>query len=162
MEDHGTVFETRFKLMRERIEAMTEIWTKSKAECHGDMVDFPEMMTWPKPVQKALSADPGRRRLPAGPHAVPSGMATAGARSAAPDRACSTWWRNTDRGRAMPGAIPQSVPVTLFNPAEDESELARYRDMGVARVVPMLLSEERDKILPVLDRWVELIRRTAY
>ena len=31
MEDHGTVFETRFKLMRERIEAMKEIWTKSKA-----------------------------------------------------------------------------------------------------------------------------------
>src|SRR6266704_4647217 len=48
MEDHGTVFETRFKLMRERIEAMKEIWTKSKAEYHGDMVDFPEMMTWPK------------------------------------------------------------------------------------------------------------------
>jgi hypothetical protein len=52
MEDHGTVFETRVKLMRERIEAMKEIWTKSKAECHGDVVDFPEMMTWPKPVQK--------------------------------------------------------------------------------------------------------------
>ena len=52
MEDHGTVFETRFKLMRERIEAMKEIWTKSKAQYHGDMVDFPEMMTWPKPVQK--------------------------------------------------------------------------------------------------------------
>jgi hypothetical protein len=39
------------------------------------------------------------------------------------------------------------VPVTLFNPAEDEGELARYRDMGVARVVVMLLSEEREKIL---------------
>src|SRR6058998_1293619 len=52
MEDHGTVYETRFKLMRERIEAMKEIWTKSKAQYHGDMVDFPEMMTSPKPVQK--------------------------------------------------------------------------------------------------------------
>ena len=38
--------------MRERIEAMKEIWTKSKTEYHDDMVDFPEMMTWPKPVQK--------------------------------------------------------------------------------------------------------------
>src|SRR5215471_17158932 len=47
MENHGTVFETRFKLMRERIEAMKEIWTKSTAEYHGDMVDFQEMMTWP-------------------------------------------------------------------------------------------------------------------
>jgi alkanesulfonate monooxygenase SsuD/methylene tetrahydromethanopterin reductase-like flavin-dependent oxidoreductase (luciferase family) len=48
----GTVFESRFKAMRERTEAMREIWTKSKAAYHGDMVDFPELMTWPKPVQK--------------------------------------------------------------------------------------------------------------
>jgi probable F420-dependent oxidoreductase len=52
MADHGTGFRTRFKLMRERIEAMKEIWTKEKAEYHGEMVDFPEMMAWPKPVQK--------------------------------------------------------------------------------------------------------------
>jgi hypothetical protein len=60
------------------------------------------------------------------------------------------------------GRDPQSVPVTLFNPAEDAGELARYRDIGIARVVPMLLSEPRDKILPVLDRWADLIRRTAH
>ena len=52
MEDHGTVFATRAKLVRERIEAMKAIWTKSKAEYHGELVNFPEMMTWPKPVQK--------------------------------------------------------------------------------------------------------------
>src|SRR5262245_54713523 len=52
MENHGTEYKTRFKLMRERIEAMKEIWTKSKAQYHGDMVNFDEMMTWPKPVQK--------------------------------------------------------------------------------------------------------------
>ena len=61
-----------------------------------------------------------------------------------------------DAGRNL-----ETLSVTLFNPAEDEGELARYRDMGVARVVVMLLSEERDKILPVLDRWATLIRRTA-
>src|SRR6516165_631913 len=52
MEDHGTVFKTRFKRMREQIEAMTEIWTSERAEYHGEIVDFPPMMTWPKPVQK--------------------------------------------------------------------------------------------------------------
>ena len=52
MEDHGTVFATRAKLVRERIEAMKEIWTKPKAEYHGELVNFPEMMAWPKPVQK--------------------------------------------------------------------------------------------------------------
>ncbi len=52
MADHGTEFKTRFKLMRERIEAMKAIWTETKPEYHGDMVDFPPMMTWPKPVQQ--------------------------------------------------------------------------------------------------------------
>ena len=52
MEDHGTDFATRAKLVRERIEAMKLIWTKSKAEYHGEFVNFPEMMAWPKPVQK--------------------------------------------------------------------------------------------------------------
>src|SRR3979490_2521321 len=39
MEDHGTAFKTRFKLMRERVAAMKEIWTKSEAEYHGEFVD---------------------------------------------------------------------------------------------------------------------------
>src|SRR6202047_2299923 len=52
MEDHGTVYATRFKRMREQVEAMREIWTKSKPEYHGEIVDFPPMMAWPKPVQK--------------------------------------------------------------------------------------------------------------
>ena len=59
------------------------------------------------------------------------------------------------------GRDPQSLPITLFGPAEDADQLARYRDNGVARVVVMLLSEPTDKILPILDRWAQLIRRTA-
>src|SRR5258708_10162255 len=54
MEDHGTVFATRFKQMREQVEAMREIWTKSKPEYHGELVDFPPMMAWPKPAQTPL------------------------------------------------------------------------------------------------------------
>ncbi|HZD26323.1 MAG TPA: LLM class F420-dependent oxidoreductase, partial [Alphaproteobacteria bacterium] len=52
MADHGTEFSQRFKVMRERIEAMKRIWTESKPEYHGEFVDFEPMMTWPKPVQK--------------------------------------------------------------------------------------------------------------
>src|SRR5579872_3875189 len=54
MEDHGTVYATRFKKMREQIEAMKKIWADTKPEYHGDIVDFPPMMTWPKPVQTPL------------------------------------------------------------------------------------------------------------
>src|ERR1700720_4956439 len=52
MEDHGTAYETRTLKMREQIEAMKEIWAKSKPEYHGEIVNSPPMMTWPKPVQK--------------------------------------------------------------------------------------------------------------
>src|SRR5213082_3497755 len=78
MEDHGTVYATRFKKMREQIEAMREIWTKSKPEYHGETVDFPPMMTWPKPVQNPLpvsSAAPFRTA-----RAAPCAMAMAGSR----------------------------------------------------------------------------------
>ena len=52
VESHGTVFKTRFKKMREQIEAMTEIWTKSEPEYEGEIVNVPKMRTWPKPAQK--------------------------------------------------------------------------------------------------------------
>src|SRR5438128_4773756 len=35
IEGHGTAFKTRFKLMRERIDAMEAIWTEAKAEIYG-------------------------------------------------------------------------------------------------------------------------------
>ena len=38
--------------MRESVEAMKDIWTKSKPEYHGEFVNFGPMMAWPKPVQK--------------------------------------------------------------------------------------------------------------
>ena len=52
MADHGTAFATRFKLMRERTEAMKEIWARSKPKYAGELVKFDEMMQWPKPVQR--------------------------------------------------------------------------------------------------------------
>src|SRR5712691_3343657 len=52
MEDHGTVYATRMRKMREQIEAMKAIWTEDTAEYHGEIVDFPPMIARPKPVQK--------------------------------------------------------------------------------------------------------------
>src|SRR5919109_5514638 len=46
IESHGTEFKTRFKKMREQIEAMKEIWTKSEPEYHGEIVEVPKMRTW--------------------------------------------------------------------------------------------------------------------
>ena len=64
---------TRWKLLRERVVAMKEIWTKDEAEYHGEFVNFDPIWSWPKPVQKPhppillggarRRARPARRRV---------------------------------------------------------------------------------------------------
>ena len=52
MRNHGTDPERRFGIMRERIEAMKEIWTSDEASYHGRYVDFDPIWSWPKPAQE--------------------------------------------------------------------------------------------------------------
>jgi probable F420-dependent oxidoreductase len=52
MENHGTDPDTRFRRMRESVEAMKAIWTQDEAEYHGRMINFDPIWCWPKPVQK--------------------------------------------------------------------------------------------------------------
>jgi probable F420-dependent oxidoreductase len=160
MADHGTEFKTRFKLMRERIEAMKEIWTKSKPEYHGDMVDFPPMMTWPKPVQKphppviigGAFPHAARRALRYGDGWIPNA-----ARAQYTD--VTDFLPQFRQMAAEAGRDLAEVPVTVWGVGEDLDRLKRYQDQGVARVVVSLPPEPADKTLPALDRWADLIRR---
>jgi len=158
MEDHGTVYATRFKLMREQVEAMKAIWTQNKPEYHGELVDFPAMMTWPKPVQKPH------------PPVIVGGAFPHAARRAV--RYGNGWIPIAGRGGNLEDWLPgykqmlteagrslAEVPITMFGVPQDEDTLKRYRDMGVARCVVACPPEPADKILPLLDRWVDTIRR---
>jgi hypothetical protein len=49
---HGVAPEDRFKVMRERVEAMQAIWTRKVATYHGEFVHFDAITSWPKPVQR--------------------------------------------------------------------------------------------------------------
>jgi probable F420-dependent oxidoreductase len=160
MADHGTEFKTRFKLMRERIEAMKQIWTRPKAEYHGDMVDFPEMMAWPKPVQQphppvlvgGAFPHAARRALRYGDGWIPHAS-----RPQYPD--VTGFLPQFRRMAVEAGRSLGSVPVTVFGVPEDLDRLKLYRDRGIARALVSLPSAEADEIFPVLDRWAELIRR---
>jgi probable F420-dependent oxidoreductase len=158
MADHGTEFKTRFKLMRERIEAMQEIWTKTKPEYHGEMVDFAPMMSWPKPVQKPH------------PPVIVGGMFPHAARRAI--RYGDGWIPHSRRPQyedvtdflpqfrqmaAEAGRDLASVPVTVWGVAPDYDRLRRYEDQGVARGVVQLAADKADTILPIVDRWAGLI-----
>src|SRR6516165_4824452 len=160
MEDHGTVFTTRFKRMREQIEAMTEIWTKDKPEYHGEIVDFPPMMTWPKPVQKPHPPIIGggafqyaaRRAIRYGDGLIPQ---ASDAGSGSPEEFLPRFRQMAKEA----GRDPQSLSVTLGGAPDDPDRLKRYRDLGVARMNVRLPPDKADDILPVLDRWANLIRQ---
>jgi probable F420-dependent oxidoreductase len=160
MANHGTVFETRHKLARERIEAMKAIWTRSKPEYHGEFVNFDPMMTWPKPVQTPHppvivgGAYPygARRAIRYGDGWMPHR-----ARPQYPDVAALVpeFFDLVDRS----GRRREEVPVTIWGAPEDISILERDRALGVSRLVVSLESAAADVILPELDRWAALIRR---
>src|SRR6516225_3848198 len=52
MENHGAQYDTRFRLIRERILAMKALWTQQEAAFHGEMVNFDAVWLYPKPMQQ--------------------------------------------------------------------------------------------------------------
>jgi len=160
MADHGTVFATRHKLARERLEAMKAIWTEAKPEYHGEFVDFGPMQSWPKPVQNPY------------PPIIVGGAFPYGARRAI--RYGDGWIPRASRqtyadvGEFLPqfrqmaidaGRDPNSLPITIFRVEENLDRLRHYRDLGVARVVISIPAVKEDEVLPLLDRWTALIAR---
>jgi probable F420-dependent oxidoreductase len=160
MEDHGTVYATRMQKMREQIEAMKAIWTEDTAEYHGEIVDFPAMQTWPKPVQKphppiivgGAFQYAARRAIRYGDGLIPQ----------APDRGSGAVEEFLPRFSQMAVEArrdPKSLSVTLGGAPEDLDQLKRYRDLGILRMNVRLGTDKASDILPVLDRWAGLIQR---
>src|SRR5271165_2326015 len=156
MENHGTVYASRFKRMREAIEAMKAIWTTPEAEYHGEFVNFDPMIARPKPVQKP---HPPIHVGGAFPH---------GARRAI---RYGDGWIPTARGdlaEVLPkfremareaGRDPASIEITLFGLGEDLDRVKRLAEAGVTRVVPMFPPVKADTVLPIVDRWTKIIQQ---
>jgi len=156
MASHGTAFATRFKLMRERIEAMKTIWSQPKAKFSSEFVNFDEMMQWPKPVQK-----------PHPPIVVGGGFPHAAKRAIAYGDGWIPIGGRSDPLDVLPqfrqmakdaGRDPGSLSFDVFGAPREPDMLKRYRDAGVDRAVLMLPSKSRDEVLPMLDRSVELMK----
>jgi probable F420-dependent oxidoreductase len=168
MENHGTAFGTRHRLVRERVEAMKAIWTEAEAEYHGDFVNFDPMIAQPKPVQRPH------------PPVIVGGAYPYAARRAV--RYGDGWYALTgskygDEFEFIPrfqemlinvGRDVSTCPITIClypeeldaHQPEQVGMLKRYRDQGVARCIVGLSSAPSSAILPVLDRWAAFMRHT--
>ena len=155
MADHGTAFETRFKLMREKAEALKVIWTESKPEYHGEFVNFDQMMTWPKPVQK-----PHPPILLGGgfPHGARRALAYGDGWMPVGGRGDLIGFAPRFRQMAAEaGREPDSVSLTAFGCPQEAGEVARHKEAGFDMAVFMLPSAGPDEVLPQLDHLAKLI-----
>jgi probable F420-dependent oxidoreductase len=161
MLDHGTDPRTRWKLLRERVEAMKRIWTSDEAEYHGDFVDFDALWSWPKPVQQphppvllGSATERGRQRVVEGYDGwIPIGIGLEQLAAGIADL----------RARARTaGRDPDSLEISFFWPRTDPDTLKRLRDLGVHRAVPAVpATDDWSELLPRLDRYAQLAAALA-
>jgi probable F420-dependent oxidoreductase len=156
MRNHGTPFESRWKILRERIEAMKEIWLRPEATYEGETVSFARIVADPKPVQKPHppihvgGAFPGgmRRALRYGDGWMP--LAGRG------DDDVAKHMPAFRRAAEDAGRDPDSLEVTVYACPPDAALVGRCAEAGISRVVFRLPTEGRDGVLRALDRLGEL------
>jgi probable F420-dependent oxidoreductase len=154
MENHGARYQTRFKLMRERILAMKALWTEEEAAFHGEMVNFDPVWSYPKPKQQPHppillggSSDHTIKRvvefcdgwLPIARPGFNAKEAVARLHQAA----------------SAAGRDYATLSISAFAAPPDEAALAEYREAGIHRSLLVIPDLTRDEILRVLDQYAQ-------
>jgi probable F420-dependent oxidoreductase len=160
MENHGTLYKSRFKIMRERVLAMQALWSHDTAKFHGEFVTFDPVWLYPKPKQKPHppillggESDHTLSRIVE----FGNGWLPRGHREFEPDRAVARMRQAAEAARRDPTAFS----ITVFNAPPDEAVLASYRKAGIHRVLLEAPDSGRDEVLRVLDRNAPLARVMA-
>lgn len=150
MADHGTDFHTRWKLLREKVEAVKTIWTQDVAEYHGDMVDFDPMWCYPKPVQKphppVVLGGSGPKILERVVRYADGWMPNRG----------DVIERIPELQRMAKDAGRGPIPVTYYPKASAE-EIERLARAGVDRCIWYVPPDGRDAALEKLDALGKMI-----
>jgi len=157
MANHGTEPSQRMAVLRERVQAMKEIWTKDEAEFHGRHVDFDPIWSWPKPAQHpyppVLVGGMGRtveqRVFDFGDEWLAQRVTEHNVDEFA-SRVTDLQRRAVDAGRG-------EIPISLFGADPDPAMIERYATAGIGCCVFMLPAKSADEVLPVLDRHAELV-----
>ena len=150
MRNHGTDPATRVALLRERIEAMKEIWTNDEASYHGKYVSFERIWSWPKPIQR-----------PHPPVLIGGEGPTVLDRVLAYGDGWLPQYRRDEevfeRIKQLRVTADRRIDVQLFSVPADPHVLERARAAGVSRVVRWLPVGPRGAVERGLDKWEQAI-----
>ena len=157
----GTRFETRWKRLRETVEAMRVLWTQSEPSYQGDLVKFPAVRCDPKPIQK-----PGPPILlgARGPRAIERVVRTYDGWVPIAGRPQSLK-RDIDALKKVAierGRNPDSLNISAFiGPPENGialEDLRLYKEAGAHRLV---LFSQSDAIKMASGKTLDIVRRLA-
>jgi probable F420-dependent oxidoreductase len=157
MENHGTRFEDRFRIMVDRAKAMKAIWTQEAAAYEGDFVSFEPIWSWPKPVQKPhppilLGGETKytlRRVMDFGDGWFPRGR---GFEDPKAEMARLKHFAE-EAGRDV-----KTVSTTLFGAKPEQAYIEQCRAAGLDRALFALPPEGRDRVMPVIENYTTFLR----
>ena len=156
MENHGTAFKSRWRLLRERVLAMKEIWTKKEPQFHGDFVNFDTIWADPKPLQRPhppiLIGGDGEKTFDRVVEYGDGWMPIMRPNKNPVDRIPELRERLKKAGRD-----PKTAPVSIFFAPTKKEGLDRLAAAGVERAIFGVPSEAREAVLPRLDALAKLI-----
>jgi probable F420-dependent oxidoreductase len=155
--NHGTVIEHRWRLLRERVEAIVRIWEDDVAEYHGELVEIEPTWSWPKPVQRP---HPPVFIGGTGPHVFDRVLAYGDGWMPSPalldrplaDQVAELQSRAADAGRAP-------IPVTMYGGRGGAAVIDELEAAGVSRSVLSLPPAPAEVVLPMLDEYAALLSR---
>ena len=149
IEHHGVRFETRWRVVRERILAMKTIWREDEPEFHGEFVDFDKLWSYPKPVQVggppiwlgANSKFVADRVAEYADGWLPVAGRQGGATIENLKEACAR------RGRRY-----EDITLSYFYAPLDEVQARAQIAQGYSYLVYGLPAADREQVLPILDQ----------
>jgi len=156
MEHHGVDIAHRRKVVREKVLALKELWTKDEAEFHGDYVNFDASWSWPKPVQQphppiVIGASPTDLHFR---HIIEYGdvwMPIEGRFEV------DGKWAELQQAATAAGRDPATLRLGVFGAKPDAAHLAHLRDIGASFVALSLPPMDRDAALATMDRYAPLV-----
>jgi probable F420-dependent oxidoreductase len=155
LEDHGVALSERRDVAREKVLAMQALWADEPEGYEGKHATVSPSWAFPKPVQRprppilvgggagpklfAHIAEYGDGWIPIG---------GAGVRESLPA---------LHEAAEKAGRDPATIGVAIFFAMPTAEKLEYYRQLGVTEVVSAVPSATADTVLPLLDRYAQLV-----
>jgi len=165
MQNHGIPFEHRFRILREKVEALKVLWMEDESTYEGKYVSFDRVWCYPKPIQKphppilgGFFSEAGRKRVVRYCDGWMPNFAVL------EDADVATAFASLRQQMEKAGRDPASLDLGIWMLPDEMPSEAKLEDLkaaGAHRVILFAPVQSSDEVLPFLDHYAELMPKLA-